>query len=75
LVRRRYCKQKINARNIRVSTQELTALDLLYYTNSIVISYTVTILKKLVTEIKAAELIKTAKRYQQVSAIQRLGIY
>jgi len=56
-----------------VSTPELTALDLLYYTNSIGINYTVTILKELAAEIKAAELTKTAKRYQQVAAIQRLG--
>ena len=46
---------------------------MLYYTNSIGINYTVTILKELAAEIKAAELTKTAKRYQQVAAIQRLG--
>jgi len=65
--------KKTDAGNIRISTPELTALDLLYYTNSIGINYTVTILKELVAEIKAAELTKTARRYQQVAAIQRLG--
>ena len=66
-------KKKTDAGNIRVSPSELTALDLMYYTNSIGINYTVTILKELVAEIKTAELTKTAKRYQQVAAIQRLG--
>jgi predicted transcriptional regulator of viral defense system len=65
--------KKTDAGNIRLSTPELTALDLLYYTKSIGINYTVTILKELAAEIKAAELTKTAKRYQQVAAIQRLG--
>lgn len=65
--------KKTDAGNIRVSTPELTALDLLYYTNNIGINYTVTILKELAAEINATELTKTAKRYQQVAAIQRLG--
>ncbi|HMT76001.1 MAG TPA: type IV toxin-antitoxin system AbiEi family antitoxin [Chitinophagaceae bacterium] len=66
-------KKKTDAGNINVSTPELTALDLLYYTDSIGISNIVTILKELSTEIKAGELINTAKRYPQTAAIQRLG--
>ena len=66
-------KKKTDAGNINISSPELTALDLLYYTNSVGINYTVTILKELATEIKATALTKTAKRYPQVAAIQRLG--
>lgn len=65
--------KKTDTGNIHVSSPELTALDLLYYTNSIGINYTVTILKELAAEMKAAELTKTAKRYPQAAAIQRLG--
>lgn len=64
--------KKTDAGNIKVSTPELTALDLLYY-NSIGINNTVTVLKELMAEIKPAELTKTAKRYPQVAAIQKLG--
>ncbi len=65
--------KKTDAGNIRVSTPELTALDLLYYNNNIGINNTATILKGLMSEIKSAELTKTAKRYPQVAAIQKLG--
>ncbi len=65
--------KKTDAGNIRVSTPELTALDLLYYNSSIGINHTATVLKELMAEIKAAELSKTAKRYPQVAAIQKLG--
>lgn len=65
--------KKTDAGNIKVSTPELTALDLLYYNNNIGINNTATILKELMAEIKPAELIKTAKRYPQVAAIQKLG--
>jgi predicted transcriptional regulator of viral defense system len=51
----------------------LTALDLLYYNNNIGINNTATILKELIAEIKPAELTKTAKRYPQIAAIQKLG--
>lgn len=54
---------KTDAGNILVSSPELIALHLLYYTDSIGINYTVTILKELVAEIKVAELTKTVKRY------------
>jgi predicted transcriptional regulator of viral defense system len=65
--------KKTDAGNIRVSTPELTALDLLYYNNSIGINNTVTVLKELMAEIRPAELTKIAKRYPQVAAIQKLG--
>ncbi|HMJ46316.1 MAG TPA: type IV toxin-antitoxin system AbiEi family antitoxin [Ferruginibacter sp.] len=66
-------QKKTDAGHINVSTPELTALDLLYYPNSIGINQTVTILKELVSEIKVPELIRTAKYYPQTTAIQRLG--
>lgn len=65
--------KKTDSGNIKVSTPELTALDLLYYNNNIGINNTATVLKELMTEIKPAELTKTAKRYPQVAAIQKLG--
>ncbi|MBN8687721.1 MAG: type IV toxin-antitoxin system AbiEi family antitoxin [Chitinophagales bacterium] len=66
-------KKKTDAGNINVSTPELTALDLLYYTDNIGINNTVSILKELLSEIKPSELTNTAKRYPQTAAIQRLG--
>ncbi len=65
--------KKTDAGNIKMSTPELTALDLLYYNNNIGINNTATVLKELMAEIKPAELSKTAKRYPQVAAIQKLG--
>jgi predicted transcriptional regulator of viral defense system len=65
--------KKTDAGNIKVSTPELTALDLLYYNNNIGLNNTVTILKELMAEINPAELTKTAKRYPQAVAIQKLG--
>lgn len=66
-------QKKTEAGYINVSSPALTALDLLYYPNSIGINQTVTILKELVSEIKPSELTKTAKYYPQTTAIQRLG--
>jgi len=65
--------KKTDAGYINVSSPALTALDLLYYPNSIGINQTVTILKELVSEIKLPELARTAKLYPQTTAIQRLG--
>ena len=66
-------QKKTDAGHINVSTPGLTALDLLYYPNSIGINQTVTILKELVSEIKVPELTRTARHYPQTTAIQRLG--
>ncbi len=66
-------QKKTDAGYINVSSPELTALDLLFYNKSMGLNQTVTILKELADEIKTAELSKTAKRYPQVAAIQRLG--
>ena len=64
---------KTDAGNISVSSPELTSLDLLYYLESTGLNRTYTILQELVTEMKASNLLKTAKRYPQTAAIQRLG--
>lgn len=66
-------KKKTDAGYINVSSPELTALDLLYYTGSIGLNNTATILKELAGKIKPSLLLKTAKQYPQVAAIQRLG--
>ena len=66
-------QKKTDAGYINVSSPELTALDLLFYMGSIGLNRITTILKELSSEIKPSELIKTAKRYPQTAAIQRLG--
>lgn len=66
-------QKKTEAGYINVSSPELTALDLFYYLDSFGINKIVTILHELVAEIKIPNLIRTAKNYPQISAIQRLG--
>lgn len=66
-------KKKTEAGYINVSSAELTALDLFYYTGTISVSNIVTILKELVEEIKASQLQKAATEFPQVAALQRLG--
>jgi predicted transcriptional regulator of viral defense system len=66
-------QKKTDAGNINVSSPELTALDLLYYLDSIGLNRTLTILQELSAEIKIQTLVKTAKHYPQTVAIQRLG--
>lgn len=66
-------QKKTDAGYINVSSPELTALDLLFYKDAISLNNIVTILKELTQEIKPAVLQKTASKYPQVAAIQRLG--
>ena len=66
-------QKKTDAGYINVSSPELTALDLLFYMDVTSLNNTVTILKELTQEIKPADLQKTASKYSQVAAIQRLG--
>lgn len=66
-------QEKTDAGYIQVSSPELTALDLLYYVEKIGIDRIVTILGELCEIAKPAKLFKTAKRYNQFAAIQRLG--
>lgn len=64
---------KTEAGYMNVSSAELTALDLLYYAESIGMNRILTILEELTEEIKPISLKKTAKSYSQTAAIQRLG--
>jgi predicted transcriptional regulator of viral defense system len=66
-------KQKTNAGYINVSLPELTALDLLAYSHKFTISQIVTILHELSEKMKAGNLTKIAKQYNNTASIQRLG--
>lgn len=66
-------QKKTDAGYLNVSSPELTALDLLFYLDAVSLNITVTILKELIQEMKPADLQKTASKYPQVAAIQRLG--
>jgi predicted transcriptional regulator of viral defense system len=64
---------KTDAGYMKVSSPELTALDLLYYVEKLGMNRVVTILEELVEVLKQTKLSKTAKKYSQIAAIQRLG--
>jgi len=64
---------KTEAGYMNVSSPELTALDLLYYAESIGMNRIITILEELTEVIKPSNLKKVAKGYSQTAAIQRLG--
>lgn len=66
-------QKKTDAGYIKVSSPELTAMDLLFYQDSFGINKVVTVLRELASEMKAHDLTKTAKTYSQVAAMQRLG--
>lgn len=66
-------KKSTNAGYINVSSPELTAMDLLTYTDKIGLNKTVTILKELSQSIKGTSLTKAAKNYASIAVIQRLG--
>jgi predicted transcriptional regulator of viral defense system len=66
-------KKNTDAGFINVSSPELTALDLLYYSANISINRAFTVLQELHEEMNSADLLKTAKQYPQTAAIQRLG--
>ena len=66
-------KKKTDAGYINVSSPALTALDMLYYIESLNINSTVTILHELSNEISPSDLMQAAKSYPQTTAIQRLG--
>lgn len=67
-------QQKTNAGFVLVSTPELTALDLCYYSKHAGgINQVATVLKELSEEIDANRLVDTASRYFSLMAVQRLG--
>lgn len=66
-------KKNTDAGYINVSSPELTALDLLYYSAKISINRAFTVLQELHEEMNVNNLLKAAKQYPQTAAIQRLG--
>lgn len=67
-------QQKTNAGYVMVSSPELTALDLCYYSKHAGgINRAATVLQELSEEIDAKKLVEVAKRYSNMMAVQRLG--
>jgi predicted transcriptional regulator of viral defense system len=67
-------QQKTNAGYVRVSSPELTALDLCYYSkHSGGINRVATVLQELSEEIDSQKLVEVAKRFSSLMAAQRLG--
>ncbi len=64
--------KKTDAGYMKVSSPELTALDLIYY-SQFGLNRVFTILSELVEEMKASTLAMTARTYPQIAALQRLG--
>ncbi|HWD86786.1 MAG TPA: type IV toxin-antitoxin system AbiEi family antitoxin [Mucilaginibacter sp.] len=66
-------KKKTDAGYINISSPEFTALDLLFYIESVSISQTLGVLKELASEMQNEKLTEIAKSFPQTAAIQRLG--
>jgi predicted transcriptional regulator of viral defense system len=67
-------QKKTDAGYIKVSSPELTALDLIFYSSKIGgINRLLPILAELSEEIKPSKLNKAARQYNQITVIQRLG--
>ncbi|MDR2038002.1 MAG: type IV toxin-antitoxin system AbiEi family antitoxin [Bacteroidales bacterium] len=66
-------KKTTDAGYINVSSPELTALDLLAYTDKIGLNRATTVLQELASTMKVSALSKTAKKYSHTPVIQRLG--
>lgn len=67
-------QQKTNAGYVMVSSPELTALDLCYYSKHAGgINRAATVLQELSEEIDAKKLVEAAKKYSSMMAVQRLG--
>lgn len=67
-------QQKVNTGYLNISSPELTALDIVNYFNEVGgFNRIATILEELVESMEGKEIAKTAQRYEQVVAVQRLG--
>lgn len=67
-------ERKIETGYLKVSSPELTALDLVFYFDRIGgFNRIATILDELSEQINAEKLVRTAERFHQVSTVQRLG--
>lgn len=67
-------KKKVETGYINISSPELTSLDLVNYYNEVGgFNRVATIIEELKEVIQADQLIETAKRYDEISVVQRLG--
>ena len=67
-------QQKTDAGYINISSPELTALDLVFYSDRIGgINRSATVLAELAIELKPDDLAKTAEDFSQTTTLQRLG--
>ncbi|MEA2081488.1 MAG: type IV toxin-antitoxin system AbiEi family antitoxin [Elusimicrobiota bacterium] len=66
-------KKKTEAGYVKVSSRELTALDMMYYMKRSGINRCTSVLSELAEVLDAEKLKQTALRYETVTAIQRLG--
>lgn len=67
-------ERKTDTGYLKVSSAELTALDLVYYYDKIGgFNRVATVLEELVENMEPEKLVATAKRYGQIATVQRLG--
>ena len=67
-------KKKVDTGYINISSPELTALDLVSYYNEVGgLNRVATIIEELKEVIQAEKLVETAKQYDEISVVQRLG--
>ena len=67
-------KKKVDTGYINISSPELTALDLISYYNEIGgFSRVATVIEELKEVIQPKKLVETAKQYDEISVVQRLG--
>lgn len=67
-------KKKVDTGYINISSPELTALDLVNYYNEVGgFNRVATVIEELKEVIQADQLVETAKQYEEVAVVQRLG--
>ncbi|MBA3065436.1 type IV toxin-antitoxin system AbiEi family antitoxin [bacterium] len=66
-------QKKTDAGYVKVSSMELTALDLMYYLKHSGINRCASVISELAEGMSAEKLKRTAARYAKITAIQRLG--
>jgi len=67
-------KKKVDAGYINISSPELTALDLVSYYNEVGgFNRIATVIEELKEAIQPKKLVETAKQYEEISVVQRLG--
>ncbi|MBD1425697.1 type IV toxin-antitoxin system AbiEi family antitoxin domain-containing protein [Sphingobacterium arenae] len=67
-------KKKVDTGYINISSPELTALDLVSYYNEVGgFNRVATVIEELKDVIQPEKLVETAKRYDEISVVQRLG--